>query len=261
MGGELSGSIDESIHHAVTKLAHLHFTATEEAKNRVIRMVENPKYVLNVGCPRIDVVKDIISNPLEEIDILELEELGVGSKINFKERFAIISMHPVTTSEKIVAIDQVIIDILEQGLQIICLWPNADSGSLKISKSIRRLRESGRISQQNIRFYKNLPIHIYVKLMDRCSVLAGNSSSGIREGAFIGTPSINIGSRQEYRERGYNVIDIKEYNKPNFESALAKQLNQKKYAQSNLYGDGNASGRMVETIFSIKPPIQKQFSE
>ena len=261
MGGELSGSIDESIRHAVTKLSHLHFTATEDARLRVIRLGEDPKYVLNVGCPRLDLVKSIIKNPLDAIDIRELEDLGVGSKLDFEKEFAIISMHPVTTSDSILDIRPLIMNVLEHGLQIVCLWPNADSGSAIISKSIRKLRESGYVNQERIKFYKNLPVSIYIKLMNKCSVLIGNSSSGIREGAFIGTPCINIGTRQESRERGPNVIDIPKYEKKRFSKILIEQLNHRKYAQSYLYGNGNACDKMIDAIMLCKPAIQKKFIE
>lgn len=261
MGGELSGSIDEGIRHAITKLAHVHFTASKEACNRVLRMGENPEYTFHVGCPRLDIVSEEINEELNVDDIKSLDELGVGNSLNYNQDFALISLHPVTTNEQPPNINMIIDLCLNKQLQVICLWPNADFGTDKIAKAIRVLRESGHIAKKNIRFYKNLPTSIYIKLMYKCKVLIGNSSSGIREGAFIGTPCINLGNRQNDRERGPNVIDIKSLSEELLSDAIDQHLKIGRYPSSNIYGDGKAAIKMINIIKSIKPSIQKSFFE
>ena len=259
MGGELSGSIDESIRHAISKLSHVHFTASKEAHSRVIGMGEDPKYTFQVGCPRLDIVAETIKESLTDNEIQSLNNLGVGSYIDNEKDLAIISMHPVTTEDEEIDLDQIIKICLGRGLQVVCLWPNADFGTEKIAKSIRILRESGEIMNNNVRFYKNLPITIYIKLLAICKVLIGNSSSGIREGAFIGTPCINLGNRQKDRERGPNVIDIPIFDRILFENAIENHLKNGKYDSSEIYGNGKAAHQMINTIKSINPSVQKTF--
>ena len=252
MGGEISGSIDESIRHAITKLAHIHFVASYESKKRVIKLGENPKNVFNVGCPRIDTVKDILKKKTN-INILnnELNNLGVGAKLDLNEKFIILSYHPVTTeyhhqANKI----KIVLDaIVKIKIQKIILWPNSDAGSNIVSKMFRKFRESE--SNFNARFFKNLEIEHYVQLMDLTSCLVGNSSSAIREGAYIGTPSVNIGSRQNNRERGKNVIDAI-YDEKKIIKAIERQIKNKKFKSNNIYGDGNASKKILKILTSKK---------
>ena len=206
MGGEVSGTIDESIRHAVTKFAHIHFPASEEAKERIIKLGEREKDVYNVGCPRIDLVANILKDGVENLN-QSLSD-GVGDKIDIKDPFILVSQHPVTTEygEGEKQIIMTLEAVQEAALPAIILWPNADAGSDDISKGIRKWRENG--FDNKMHFYKNLPIDHYITLMKKTSCLVGNSSSGIREGAFIGTPVVNIGSRQDMRERGENVLDV-----------------------------------------------------
>ena len=257
----MSGSIDEGIRHAITKLSHVHFTASKDAYNRVLRMGENPRYTFHVGCPRLDIVSETINKDLDIDEINSLEDLGVGNRLDYEEDFALISLHPVTTNDQSPDINMIIDLCLKKKLQVICLWPNADFGTDKIAKSIRVLRESGNIANNKIRFYKNLPISVYIKLMNKCRVLIGNSSSGIREGAFIGTPCINLGDRQKDRERGPNVIDIYELTEGLLSDAIDKHLKSGKYPSSDIYGDGKAAEKMISIIKTINPTIQKEFFE
>ena len=128
---------------------------------------------------------------------------------------------------------QTLIAIEKLNMQTIILWPNADAGSNDISKGIRKWREKNRFNN-NLRFFKNLPIETYVNLMKKTSVLVGNSSSGIREGAFIGTPVVNIGTRQESRQRGKNVIDVDhDYNE--ILKAVRKQIKNENILAGHLW--------------------------
>ncbi len=208
MGGEVSGTIDESIRHAVTKFAHIHFPASKDAADRILKLGEPKNTIFNVGCPRMDLVKMIIETA-PPLDTTELFREGVGSDgFDLGEPFLLVSQHPVTTEfgkgeQQITATLQACQNL---NLPTIVLWPNSDAGADDISRGIRKWRESGR--DKDMHFFKNLPISTYVRLMNKTACLVGNSSSGIREGAFIGTPVVNIGSRQDMRERGSNVIDV-----------------------------------------------------
>ena len=141
MGGEVSGTIDESIRHAITKFSNFHFPASKDAEERIIKLGENPNNVFCVGCPRIDLVSEIISKnqALEIKDIFK----GVGNQFNINSKFLILSQHPVTTeygdgeSQIRITLEA----IQEVGLPALVLWPNADAGSNDISRGIRKWRE------------------------------------------------------------------------------------------------------------------------
>ena len=254
MGGEVSGTIDESIRHAVTKFSHIHFPASKDAAERIIKLGERKQDVYLVGCPRIDLVKSILENPAG--DLLKSLSDGVGNQINSEEPFVIISQHPVTTEfgngEK--QIIETLKAVKKFDIPAIVLWPNADAGSEDISRGMRKWREKG--LDEKMHFYKNLPVDHYVTLMKKTSCLIGNSSSGIREGAFIGTPVINIGSRQDMRERGNNVIDVS-HSQDDIFSALKKQIDHGRYESQPIYGDGSAGIKIAETLSSCKWKIQK----
>ncbi len=255
MGGEVSGTIDESIRHAVTKFAHIHFPASREAAERVIKLGERSDMVFRVGCPRIDLVADILKDDFGEIDE-EFLGRGVGSEINLERPFVIVSQHPVTTEfgEGEKQISATLSAVCNIGIQALVLWPNADAGSEMIARGIRKWRETGKA--EGMRFFKNLPIETYVKLMNRARCLIGNSSSGIREGAFIGTPVVNIGSRQSQRERGANVVDaISDTN--DIVARVSEQLAHGPYKTEDIYGDGRAGERIAQ-IFSEIASIQIQ---
>ena len=255
MGGELSGTIDESIRHAITKFAHIHFPANSDATRRIIKMGENPKFVFNTGCPRIDIVKDIM-NKKKKFNLDYLNKEGVGDKINFNKNFIILSQHPVTT-EYGDAFDQITLTlnaISSLDFQTIILWPNPDAGSDDIAKGIRRFRENN--SLKKIRFIKNVPLETYIILMSKTKCLVGNSSSGIREGAYIGTPVVNIGSRQNNRARGKNVLDVK-HNIKEISNAIKKQVKHGFYKSEMLYGDGNAGIKIARILNKIDVKVQK----
>ena len=258
MGGEVSGTIDESIRHAVTKFAHIHFPASEGARERIIRLGELPKHVHMVGCPRIDLVADILNAPETSPENVMFEK-GVGEKLNLDQPFVLVSQHPVTT-EYGDGEDQITMTlqaIRELDLPAIVLWPNADAGSDDIARGIRKWRE--RKLDRHMHFFKNLPIHTYVRLMHRAACLVGNSSSGIREGAFIGTPVVNIGTRQTGRDRGSNVLDVP-YEKDQIKAAVARQTAHGKYATEPIYGDGRAGQRIADILSTEAVDVQKRIT-
>ena len=259
MGGEVTGTIDESIRHAITKFAHIHFPANKESGERIIRLGEDPSTVHVVGCPRIDTVKQILdADSTVPLDIYEREG-GVGPEIDLREPFLLISQHPVTTEYKDAKeqITHTIAAAVKTGLPILMLWPNADAGSEGISTGIRRYREH--YPSAKIHVFKNLPIPDYVRLMKNTACLIGNSSSAIREGAFIGTPSVNIGTRQNGRERGSNVIDAPN-DIPTIYDAINAQLNHGPYESQPIYGDGYAGQKIAEILSTAEVPVQKRIA-
>lgn len=260
MGGEVTGTIDESIRHAVTKLAHIHFPANRESAERIRKLGEKPESIFTVGCPRIDMVKEIMENPYTDLKNLCGRFGGVGYEINFDEPFLLVSQHPVTTEYESVQKQMVetLQAIEELNMQTVMLWPNSDAGSDGISREIRKYREAK--PKNKIHLFKNLPMEVYITLMTKTACLIGNSSSGIREGEFIGTPCVNIGSRQAGRERGKNVIDVPNEHKKIVE-AVMKQIDHGKYKSEHIYGNGNAGKQIADILANLeKIDVQKRIT-
>lgn len=246
-GGEVTGSIDESVRHAVTKLSHIHFPATEQARDYLLRMGEQADSVYLTGCPSLDLLVDIdLSLP---DDIFERYR-GVGAQLDFREPYIMVLQHPVTTEygQGLVQINETlraVHEIGKNGMQVVWLWPNVDAGSDDISKGLRVFRE--RHDPNYMHFFKNFPAEDYARLLKNTACIVGNSSSGIREGAFLGTPCVNIGSRQRGRERGKNVIDVG-YDADDIRSAIDRQIAHGPYEGSPLFGDGKAGARIASIL-------------
>lgn len=258
MGGEVTGTIDESIRHAVTKFAHIHLAACSEAVERIIRLGEPDESVHLVGCPRIDLVAETLTGePPESLDSLFSE--GVGGHLDLDKPFLLVSQHPVTTEygEGLAQIRETLSAVQKIGMPAIVLWPNPDAGSEDIASGIRSFREYN--DDYDMHFFKNLPSDSYLHLMNRTACLVGNSSSGIREGSFIGTPVVNIGTRQAGRQRGSNVIDV-EYRGDAIADAVSKQIEHGRYASEPIYGDGGAGERIADVLATTSWEIQKRIT-
>jgi len=271
MGGEISGTIDESIRHAVTKLSHLHFPANEQAAARIIRMGENPSAVHVVGCPRVDLVAEIVrahdpakAGPhgkadagADDADWLDHE--GVGGHVSMDRPFLLVSQHPVTTEygcgEQ--QITETLMALLELDMPTIMLWPNADAGSEEVARGMRKFREKHR--PESIRFYKNFPVETYVRLMLGCACAVGNSSAPLREGAFVGVPTVNVGTRQHGRDRAANVTDVG-HSRREIVDAVRKQMAHGRYKPDHLYGDGETGGRIANILATAPLTVQKRLS-
>lgn len=259
MGGEVTGTIDESIRHAISKFAHIHFPASEDARERIIRLGEDPETVHMVGCPRIDLVAGILNNTDARSSFSPDNLGGVGDPIDWNKPFLLISQHPVTTEfgdgkEQILNTLKAASHV---GMQALVLWPNSDAGAEDIARGIRTYREMGLAA--NMHFCKNLPVDTYIHMMGKTACLVGNSSSGIREGAYIGTPVVNVGSRQDGRERGQNVFDVG-YGVDQIENAIRKQVSIGKYSMDPIYGDGTAGERIADILSFATFKIQKQIT-
>jgi UDP-hydrolysing UDP-N-acetyl-D-glucosamine 2-epimerase len=257
MGGEVSGNIDESIRHAVTKFAHVHFPACTDAAERLVKLGEDPETIHVVGCPRMDLVSEVLAQNGDNLS--QIFQDGVGGTFDLERPFVIVSQHPVTTEygdgERQIALT---LEAVQQlGLPAIVLWPNADAGSEDIARGIRKFREHE--DDARLHFFKNLPTYDYMKLMEKTAVLVGNSSSAIREGSFIGTPAVNIGSRQQGRQRGSNVADVG-YDADEIAAAMRAQVEHGRYEQEPIYGDGHAGERIADILSRREISLDKRMT-
>ena len=253
-GGEVTGSIDESVRHAITKLAHVHFPATARAAANIVRMGEAPDSVYLTGCPSIDAIATIdLSLPKDMFSRYR----GVGSELDAKKPYVVVLQHPVTTEygHGFQQINETLKAIAALNMQTVWLWPNVDAGSDDISKGLRMYRE--RNKPANIHFYKNFAVEDYARLMHNCACLIGNSSSALREGVFLGVPAVNIGTRQQGRERGHNVIDVG-YDAGEIERAIRIQIQHGRFERSTLFGDGNAGAKIAHVLAEAAFRIQKR---
>lgn len=255
-GGDITGNIDESVRHAVTKLSHIHFTTNEKAKNRVIKMGEHPEYVFNLGAPEVEFVAQNNFNVSQDM----IDYLGVGDLININEPYLVVSQHPVTSElgKNRKHIEETLQAIYNLKIPAIWFWPNIDAGTDEVSKGIRVFREKQ--NPEHMRFIKYLPPENFIGLLKNAKCLIGNSSAGIKEASFLGTPVVNIGTRQKGRMKAENVIDVG-YNKEEIESAVKKQLENGKYQPSHIYYQQGTSRKIAEILANIKLYTQKQFYE
>lgn len=254
-GGEVTGNIDEKVRHANTKLADIHLVASEDARERVIRMGENPEMVINTGCPSIDIAKEVKENPTLDFDPIQ-KYGGVGTPIDYKNGYVVVTQHPVTheydSAKKDVMKTLQVIDELD--IPTFWFWPNVDSGSDGTSSGIRTYRELHQ--PQNIRFFKNMDPKDFLKLLKNSRCLVGNSSVGIRECSYLGVPSVNIGTRQHKRARGKNCIDVG-YETEEIKAAIYKAINLKSTMLETIYGDGNSGERIAQILATIELSFHK----
>ena len=258
-GGEVTGSIDETVRHAITKLAHIHFPATSRAREFLIKMGEQDDSIHLTGCPAIDLLVDI--------DLTMTKEIfstygGVGVDIDPNKPYIVVLQHPVT-NEYGQGFDQInetlkaVASFGQTGMQVVWLWPNVDAGSDDIAKGLRIFREEQK--PDYIHFFKNFSPEDYARLINSSVCIVGNSSSGLREGAFLGIPCVNIGSRQRGRERAINVTDVN-YNDKEIREAIQKQINHGKYEKSNLVGSGDAGSKIAAILATAEINIKKSLN-
>lgn len=239
-GGEVTGTIDESIRHAISKFAHVHFTTNDLAKKRLIKMGENSKNIFIVGNPSFDIIKKMKKIPTKELE----KEFN----IQLNRPLILLLQHTVTTEFD--KIDKYFLEtisaIKECGVQCLIISGNVDAGSEKILKIIEKSK---------IQNYPNLPFEKYINLLQNCSVLIGNSSSGIMEAPFLRIPSINIGTRQTGRLTSESVLNV-EYDKKTIKKAIRKALYDEKFLKKvkktkKHYGSGNSSKKIVKILEEI----------
>ena len=256
-GGEITGSIDEKVRHAITKLADIHCVSGEQAAQRVIKMGEDPQRVFVTGCPSIDLAMEACEKGDFSIQQANQQLGGVGAAIDLGDPFIIVMQHPVTTEyqQARVHVEETLKAINECKMPALWFWPNVDAGSDGTSEGIRAFRENN--SPKHIHFVKNLPPENFIQLLNRSQCIVGNSSVGIRESTFLGVPTVNIGSRQSGRDRGENVIDV-DYNSVAITQALQSQLSTGKYKTNDLYGNGQAGQRISNVIAKAPTTTEKR---
>lgn len=257
-GGEVTGNIDEKVRHAITKLSDLHLVSNDDAKQRLIKMGEYEDKIHITGCPSIDIAKTVLNEP--ELDFDPCQKYGgVGKYIDPREDYIVVMQHPVTTEFEMAKIQsEILINIVhELDIPVFWFWPNPDAGSDGTSSALRSYREEN--PDNHIRFFKNLEGADFLKLLYHSKCLIGNSSVGIRECSYLGIPVVNIGSRQNRRLRGKNVIDTG-YEADTLRTAILKQIGNGLYPSEYIYGSGNAGEEIASKLASASTEIKKVIS-
>jgi UDP-hydrolysing UDP-N-acetyl-D-glucosamine 2-epimerase len=258
-GGEVTGSIDEKVRHAVTKLSDLHLVASPMAAERVIRMGEDPSTVHVTGCPSVDIAAEILENPRLDFDPFR-KYGGVGEAVDLSEGYVVVMQHPVTTEYQQARkhVLETLHAVHRLGLMALWFWPNVDAGSDGTSNGIRSFREMEK--PRRMHFFKNMAPDDFLRLLYNAKCLIGNSSVGIRECSFLGVPVVNIGGRQAGRERGPNVIETG-YDRDEIQAGIERQLsNGGRYPSDPLYGDGRAGERIARVLAEARLKIEKRLT-
>lgn len=252
-GGEVSGSIDESARHAISKFAHFHFPSTQRSKEYLIRMGEKPETILGVGCPSSDIAREL-DIPIDP-DIINGR--GSGALINTGFPFLLVVFHPVTTEYggEAKQMEGLLKALVNLKIQTVLLWPNIDAGSDRISKMIRIFRTENQPDW--LRTQTNLSPDNYLKVLANTACAVGNSSSFVRDAGYFGTPVVLVGNRQDGRERDKHVLRVSPL-ADEIERAVRKQLDNGRYAPSKLYGDGDVSEKIAQALVRLKPYMQKR---
>lgn len=244
-GGEASGSIDSKVRHSITQLADIHCVSTQRAAMRVYGLTGSD-HIHHTGCPSMDLAKQAVSDPAVTSDELG----GAGAPIDLTQPFVIVLQHPVT-SEAASAGEQMEATLSALGyirgtrhVQVLALWPGEDAGASAISKVLRRMSW--------LHTVRNLPPQRFLRLLTQSACLIGNSSAGIREASYLGVPVVNLGSRQQGRERGPNVIDVHQWSELQIQAAMERQLDHGPYPKSSLYGKGDAGERIANVLVGVR---------
>jgi UDP-hydrolysing UDP-N-acetyl-D-glucosamine 2-epimerase len=257
-GGEVTGSIDEKVRHAVTKLSNLHLVSTKLARERVIRLGEDPASVIVTGCPSIDIAAEVAAQPALDFDPFD-KYGGVGPKTDLSHGYLVVMQHPVTTEyeEARQQVDETLYGVKGVGLPVLWFWPNVDAGSDGTSKGIRVFREQEQA--ENFHLFRNMFPEDFLRLLVHAKAIVGNSSVAIRECSFLGVPAVNIGSRQQGRERGRNVIDVN-HDREAIADGIDQHLRRGKSPTDHLYGDGHAGTRIAECLAASPLTVEKRLT-
>lgn len=244
-GGDISGNVDEPVRHAITKLAHIHFPATKESADRIVKMGEEPWRVHVVGAPGLDLALDK--------KLPEKRELVIKYGIDLSKPILLVVQHSIVNeaSKASSQIRETLDAIVESGYQTILIYPNADAGGRKMIEVIREYEK-----YPFIRTFKSIVHEEYLGLMKLASVMVGNSSSGIIEAPCFGLPVVNVGTRQIGRQRAENIVDVG-YDHEQIKKAIAKALFDEEFKEKarnfkNFYGDGKAGKRIASILGDLK---------
>lgn len=250
-GGELSGTIDESIRHSISKLAHIHFVSNMDAKNRLLQLGENEQAIFVIGSPDIDLIR---KGPSMDFSLIKKRyEIGFDS-------YSVLMYHPVTTeSERMkYKIRQVVDAVFKSEDNFIVIHPNNDSGHRVILEEYKRFK-----GYSKVKCYSSIRFEFFLEILKNAKYLLGNSSAGIHEAPVVGIPSINIGSRQNKRYSYNSIIDSGNSTSSILE-AIKKTKGMERITKSNYFGDGNSREKFLKIILSNDiwaMPSQKLFND
>jgi UDP-hydrolysing UDP-N-acetyl-D-glucosamine 2-epimerase len=257
-GGEVTGSIDEKVRHAVTKLSNLHLVSTAGAAERVIRLGEEPSTVVVTGCPSIDIAAEVSARPALDFDPFG-KYGGVGPKTDLSNGYLVVMQHPVTTEyeEARQQVEETLYAVKRCDLPVLWFWPNVDAGSDGTSKGIRMFRE--REKPDNFHLFRNMFPEDFLRLLVHSTAIVGNSSVAIRECSFLGVPAVNVGTRQHGRERGRNVVDVP-HDRGAIADAIADHRRNGRPPADHLYGDGRAGARIASCLATASLTVEKRLT-
>jgi UDP-N-acetylglucosamine 2-epimerase (hydrolysing) len=247
-GGEISGTIDDLIRHATTKLSHIHFVTNSLSQNRLIKMGEDPNSIKVIGSPDLD---SLFSKALPI-----LTEVKSHYEINF-EKYSICIFHPVTTeiSQVRLQIDTLIQAILDSELNFVIIYPNNDAGSLEIISAYLKIKKN-----RKIRLIPSMRFEYYVTLLENADFIIGNSSSGLLESSILGTPTINIGSRQKNRFKIGTIVQSEiNYEQIITSINIALNLGKKPIRNILVANSSNLFLKALDSKFLWKTQVQKTF--
>ena len=254
-GGDVTGSIDESVRHAITKLAHLHFVTNADPERRVKAMGENPRFVFNTGSLDVELAASVDTSITSE----QVNSFGVGYQLDITEPFLMVVQHPVTTeADNRAHLETTLRAVASLDMPVIWFWPNSDAGTGEMADSLRHMRERHPELTARMHFITNVPAEHFVGLLAHTACLVGNSSAGIKECSFLGTPVVNIGARQQGRLSAEHVTPAG-YEAADIAAAIALQLAHGRYAPSHIYYRPNASQAIVDVLAKAELYTQKRF--
>jgi GDP/UDP-N,N'-diacetylbacillosamine 2-epimerase (hydrolysing) len=238
-GGERSGTVDEPVRHAISKLAHYHFAATEGSRARLVRMGEREEHVFVTGAPGLDGLPDLVPE--------SRAELCAAAGLDPERPVALVIFHPVLqTSETAGAeMTEVLEGVIAAGPQVLCFLPNSDAGGQAVRRTV-----AGYEGRGGFQIAQHVTRDRYLSWLARADVMAGNSSSGIIEAASFGLPVVNVGDRQHGRERNANTDDVEPVRGP-IEAALRRALHRGRKPEVNVYGDGRAAERIAALLATL----------
>jgi UDP-hydrolysing UDP-N-acetyl-D-glucosamine 2-epimerase len=256
-GGDVTGSIDESVRHAITKLSHFHFVTNEDARRRVLAMGEDPRHVYNTGSLDVELAARVEAVLTSD----QLNAYGVGHSVDLTQPFLLVVQHPVTTERDNRAHIQTTLEaVAHADLPAVWFWPNADAGTAEMAETLRHVREQHGELTERMRFITNVPAEEFISLLSQAACLIGNSSAGIKECSYLGTPVVNIGGRQHGRLAAQHVIHVG-YDAGEIQRAIATQIAHGRYPSSTIYHRADTSDQILNVLTTAELYTQKRFFE
>ena len=256
-GGDVTGSIDESVRHAITKLSHFHFVTNEDARRRVLAMGEDPRHVYNTGSLDVELAARVETVLTSD----QLNAYGVGHSVDLTQPFLLVVQHPVTTERDNRAHIQTTLEAVARAdMPTVWFWPNADAGTAEMAETLRHVREQHGELTERMRFIINVPADEFISLLSQAACLIGNSSAGIKECSYLGTPVVNIGGRQQGRLAAEHVIHVG-YDGGEIDRAIATQIAHGRYPSSSIYHRADTSDQILTVLTTAELYTQKRFFE